>query len=251
LSLLRRALRLFVLAFWLLLGLLILGLVFPWLGLGTRLRIKQQWSRILLWMCGLKVTVRGCQPARGAVLWVANHVSWLDIFVLNAVRATTFIAKHEIRSWPLIGWLVAGADTIFIERGRRHAVHRVGLEMQRRFESGQAVGLFPESKTSPGLVVLPFYANLFEPAKRSHVTIQPVALRYFHHGVRSVFASFVGEETFMGNLWRVLGESGLSVEMVFLEPLSSETVAELKRTDLAQLARTSIQDVVAVGHGDN
>lgn len=229
---------------WVLGGLLTLSLVFPWLSQQARLAVKRFWARVLLRLCGIKLSVSGHPPEPGPVLWVANHVSWLDIFVLNHVRSTTFIAKHEIRHWPVLGWLVAGADTIFIERGVRHAVHRVGLAMENRFEEGQAVGLFPEGTTSTGFDVLPFYANLYEPARRMAVPIQPIALLYSHRGQRSDFASFVGEESLMQNLWRVLGTTGVSIEMVFLPVMAGNTLGQHKRNELASLTRQDIRSVL-------
>jgi 1-acyl-sn-glycerol-3-phosphate acyltransferase len=184
--------------------------------------------------------------ATGPVLWAVNHVSWLDIFVLNIVRSTAFVAKKEIRHWPVIGWLAAGADTIFIERGFRHAVHRVGMAMKQRFERGQAVGLFPEGTTSEGFDVLAFYANLFEPAREPEVVIQPVALRYYHHGQRSAMPAFVGEESLLQNLWRVLGASGVSVELVFLPPIAGAHEDKPPRAELAKLARASIRQTVVL-----
>jgi len=229
---------------WVLGGLLTLSLVFPWLSQQARLAVKRFWARVLIRLCGIKLSVSGHPPEPGPVLWVANHVSWLDIFVLNHVRSTTFIAKHEIRHWPVLGWLVAGADTIFIERGVRHAVHRVGLAMENRFEEGQAVGLFPEGTTSTGFDVLPFYANLYEPARRMAVPIQPIALLYSHRGQRSDFASFVGEESLMQNLWRVLGTTGVSIEMVFLPVMAGNTLGQHKRNELASLTRQDIRSVL-------
>lgn len=229
---------------WVLAGLLILALVFPWVSRQVRLAVKRLWSRVLLWLCGIRLDVSGHAPQSGPVLWVSNHVSWLDIFVLNHVRSTTFIAKHEIRHWPILGWLVAGADTIFIERGVRHAVHRVGVAMESRFEAGQAVGLFPEGTTSTGFDVLPFYANLYEPARRMAVPIQPVALLYSHRGRRSDFAAFVGEENLMQNLWRVLGTTGVSIEIVFLPTMAGNTLGQHKRSEIASLTRQDIRSVL-------
>lgn len=229
---------------WLFAGLLTIGLVFPWLGLNARLAIKRRWSSTLLALCGIKLRVSGHAPEQGPVLWVVNHVSWLDIFVLNHVRSTAFVAKQEIRNWPLIGWLVAGADTIFIERGFRHAVHRVGLAMEKHFAGGLAVGLFPEGTTSTGFDVLPFYGNLLEPARRAGVPIQPMALVYRHHGRRSEFAAFVGEENLMQNMWRVLGTTGVSIELVCLPALSADQVQQFKRNELASMARQTIRGVL-------
>jgi 1-acyl-sn-glycerol-3-phosphate acyltransferase len=244
LNVLRFAVRAPLITAWVFFGLFIIGFFFPWVGLSGRLAIKRQWSRGLLGLCGMRVEISGHPELTGPVLWAVNHVSWLDIFVLNVVRSTAFVAKQEIRHWPLIGWLAAGADTIFIERGFRHAVHRVGLAMQARFDRQQAVGLFPEGTTSEGFDVLSFYANLFEPARREDVVIQPVALRYSHHGQRSALAAFVGNESLLKNLWRVLGERGLSVQLVFLKPIAEVDQEKPRRADLAKQTREAIRQAV-------
>jgi len=95
----------------------------------------------------------------------------------------------------------------------------MGSAIRKCFDNGEAVGLFPEGTTTEGFGLRPFFASLFEPAREAGVDIQPVALRFYHHGERSSFAAFVGEETLVANLWRVLGATGLSVEVVFLPVL--------------------------------
>ncbi len=241
----RFTLRVVLVTCWILCGLLTIALTYPWIGLSGRLSAKKYWSKILLGLCGVRVTQKGDPILRGGVLWVVNHISWLDIFFLNGVRATAFIAKSEIRRWPVLGWLVSGAGTIFIERASRHAVHKVGLAMQTHFAREQAVGLFPEGTTSSGFDLLPFYANLFEPARKAAVQIQPVALLYFHQGQRSDLAAFVGEQTLLDSVWCVLSAKGLSVEMHFL-PLILETqvVNAPPRAELGRLARHAIAEVV-------
>jgi len=193
-------------------------------------------------MCGVKIKVIGQASMTGPVMWVANHVSWIDIFVVNAVRATAFVAKSEIRSWPVAGWLAVGAGTLFIDRGQRHAVHEMGQSIDICFQRGDAVGLFPEGTTTEGLGLRPFHASLFEPARQAGVPIQPVALRFLHHGERSGFAAFVGEETLVANLWRVLGTTGLSVEVVFLPalPASGAGPEGPTRLELSRMAREAI-----------
>lgn len=239
-KLLRFSLRIAAALVWVLLGLLLIAVAFFWIGLRGRMWAKKWWSFVLLRICGIRVSQSGQPVQNGPVLWVVNHVSWLDIFVLNCVRATAFVAKSEIRSWPLIGWLAYGADTIFIERASRHAVHKVGLAMQKRFERHQVVGLFPEGTTSQGFDVLPFYANLFEPARKSGVVIQPVALRFYHHGRRSDFAAFVGEQTLVQNMWEVLGGTGVSIEMEFLPVIWDGTAPAPVRAELSKHAHQLI-----------
>lgn len=230
---------------WVLIGLLTLLLISPLVGHKARLEIKQRWSGALLRLCGVEVSYTGVPLSQGPALWVINHVSWLDIFAVNHVRAAVFIAKSEIRGWPLLGWLVAGADTIFIERASRHAVQKVGRAMQDKFDRGQVVGLFPEGTTSSGYDLLPFYANLFEPARRARVPIQPVALLFFHLGKRSDFAAFVGEENLMQNLWKVLGGTGVRIEVEFLPPIwSPDGLAAPTRAELGRLAHQVLKQVV-------
>ncbi|RII99376.1 1-acyl-sn-glycerol-3-phosphate acyltransferase [Achromobacter sp. K91] len=245
-KLLRFVLRLFLVVPWILFGLLCVGLVYPLIGPKSRAWLNRRWSRCLMAFCGLRVVLKGEPRLTGPVLLVANHVSWIDIFVLNSARATSFVAKSEIRSWPIIGWLVAGAGTLFIERGQRHAVHAMGESMQARFKQGDAVGLFPEGTTSAGFELLPFHASLFEPARSAAVEIQPVALRFLQHGKRSGYAAFVGEESLVANLWRVLGVTGLAVEVVFLPPLAARHPdgSLPTRLELSHQARDAILSVL-------
>lgn len=241
---LRFCIRLLGVLCWVLAGLLLVVISFSWIGLRGRLAVKQWLSKMLLHICGLRVSRIGQPVLDGPVLWVANHVSWLDIFILNCVRATVCIAKSEIKHWPLIGWLVWGVDTIFIERASRHAVHKAGAEMQQRFACQQVVGLFPEGTTSSGFSVLPFYANLFEPARKAGVPIQPVALRFYHHGKRSDFVAFVGEQTLLQNLRKVLGGTGVSVEIAFLPVIWDGTAPAPVRAELSRQARQLIDEAV-------
>lgn len=245
-KLLRFVLRLFLVVPWILFGLLCVGLVYPLIGHKSRAWLNRRWSRCLMAFCGLRVVLKGEPRLTGPVLLVANHVSWIDIFVLNSARATSFVAKSEIRSWPIIGWLVAGAGTLFIERGQRHAVHAMGESMQARFQQGDAVGLFPEGTTTEGFELLPFHASLFEPARSAAIEIQPVALRFLQHGKRSGYAAFVGEESLVANLWRVLGVTGLAVEVVFLPPLAARHPdgSLPTRLELSHQARDAILSVL-------
>jgi len=242
---LRFSLRALIVLTWVILGLLVILLGFPLLKHPGRLLAKQYWSVVLLWLCGVQVSHSGTPLLNGPVLWVVNHVSWLDIFAVNTVRAVVFIAKSEIRHWPLLGWLARGAGSIFIERASRHAVQKVGREMQDIFELGQVVGLFPEGTTSQGYDLLPFYANLFEPARRANVPIQPVALLFFHHDKRSDFAAFVGEQTLIQNLWKVLGGKGVRIEVEFLAPIwVPDGLPAPARAELAARAHQLLREVL-------
>lgn len=237
--------RLTLLITWMFGGLLTVMAAFPWLGPRPRQWLIRHWSRVLMACCGVKIRCRGQPKREGAVLWVANHVSWVDIFVMDSVRAVSFIAKSDIRKWPLIGWLVAGAGTLFIERGRRHAVRAVGHQMSARFARGEAVGLFPEGTTSPGTDVAPFHASLFEPALRAGVDVQPVALLFLHRGRRTTRYAFVGEQTLVHNIWNLLTVTDTVVELVFCPVTSAAECEQLGRARVAQRSERMIREVVA------
>ena len=230
--------RLVLVSVWIVLGLLAELLLFPLLQRSARRRVVQVWSRWLMALCGVRMEVRGTPVLQGAVLWVANHVSWVDIFVLNSVRTTSFVAKSDIRRWPVIGLLVAWAGTLFIDRTHRRAMHRANQQMQECFDQGDAVGLFPEGTTTDGSRVQPFRAGLFQASVQAAVPVQPVALRFLRGGRPAPELAFVGEQTLVANLWFLLGAWGVSVECTFLRPL--EPTGGLNRSHLAQQAHQAV-----------
>jgi len=200
----------------------------------------------LMACCGVSIRCRGVPVGDGPVLFVANHVSWVDIFVMNSVRPVSFIAKSDIRKWPLLGWLVAGAGTLFLERGRRYAVRSVGHQMLARFQRGEAIGLFPEGTTSLGLDVAPFHSNLFDPALRVGVDVQPVALLFQHRGRRTTRFAFVGDQTLLHNLWHLLTTTGTMVEMIFCPVISVAESGQLGRAGVAARAHSLIAEHVRI-----
>jgi len=241
---LRFTLRVIPVIVWLLLGLLTVTLVFPLAPGRWRSALNHSWSRALMTLCGVNIRVLGTPVLDAPVLWVANHVSWIDIFCLNHVRSTAFVAKREIRAWPVIGWLVAGAGTIFIERGNRQALRHVSEAMQQRLHCGEAVGLFPEGTTSAGFDVMPFHASLFEAAIRVRADIQPVALRFYHRNKRSDIAAFTGDQTLVANMWRLLGTTGVRVDLVFLASQRAAQCQEQGRHGMAVATQRAIRAAV-------
>jgi len=231
---LRALIRLPFVLLWLISCLLCVATIYPLVPRPLRSRMNRAWSRLLMRLIGVRVTVRGQPCLDGAVLWVANHVSWIDIYILAGVRGILFIAKSEIRKWPVLGWLVAKVGTVFLQRGQRNSLKLVTEQMAQCFGQGEALGLFAEGTTSSGLDVLPFHASLFDPAMRSYVSIQPVALRFFHQGQRSDLAAFIGEETLVHNLWTLLRTRGVAVEAVFLPLLTAGDYAQWSRAQVAQ-----------------
>jgi 1-acyl-sn-glycerol-3-phosphate acyltransferase len=203
-------------------GMAVMALRFPSLDAAGRQARIQWWSAGLLRAVGVGLRVRGT-PRPGATLLVANHVSWLDIAALHAaVPQARFVAKADIHRWPLLGWLVAGAGTLFIERERKRDALRVVHTMADALRAGQTVAVFPEGTTGPGPELLPFHANLLQAAIATETPVQPAVLRFADaHQRFSPAVEFVGDTTLVQSLWRVATARGLVAHVDLLAPQGS------------------------------
>ena len=219
------------------LGVLLVAGVQRWLSPQRRLAQKQRWSRQLLAILGVRLDARlsGIVPAS---LLVANHVSWLDIYALNAARPLAFVAKDEVRAWPLVGWLAARTDTVFLRRGSRAAIGTANAAIGELLGAGQDVALFPEGTTTDGTRLLDFHPALLQPAVDGGRPLQPVALAYFDAaGRRSVAPVYAGETTLWQSLKALLACRELTVCLRATPPLDARRA---DRRELAQAARAAI-----------
>lgn len=202
------------------------------------------WSAGMMRLFGFRLTRVGT-PLTGATLFVANHVSWMDIVTLHSQRMMGFVAKREIRGWPVVGWLAERGETIFHQRGSQESLGGVLHEMLSRLRAGRSVGVFPEGRTRDGVEIGPFHARIFLAAVEANVAVQPVALRYGRHGVAQAVVAFAPNESFMANFVRMIGEPSREGEVVFLEPILPDDAVGRRR--IAGLARDRI---VAAMHAD-
>jgi 1-acyl-sn-glycerol-3-phosphate acyltransferase len=230
-------------------GLAISGLIFPWLDQRRRNRITGAWSRGLLRICGTRLVVSGTtldpqlarygvQPGTSGRLLLANHISWIDVFALLGAMPSRFVAKSEIGTWPLIGWLVTLVGTLYLERGRRHAVAAMNQRVRERIAAGENVVVFAEGTTTDGFSLLPFHSNLIAPALEIGCTIWPVALRYTDRGVQTAAAGFVGEMGLVTSLWNILVARDITIEVAYLPAVP--VTPGCTRHHIAHLARIAI-----------
>ncbi|MDX5411267.1 MAG: 1-acyl-sn-glycerol-3-phosphate acyltransferase [Thauera sp.] len=161
----------------LVLGALTIALVYPFTRRPTHQSLRRRWSRALLKVLGIELDTRGEAVAPGCML-VANHISWVDIFVINALAPAAFVSKAEVRAWPLIGWLAAKNDTIFLRRGSRGHARIINAETATLLDAGCNVAIFPEGTTTDGSRLLHFHAALIQPAIACAHPVQPLALQY-------------------------------------------------------------------------
>jgi 1-acyl-sn-glycerol-3-phosphate acyltransferase len=184
--------------------------VYPRASLRSRLALKKRWSRRLLRILGIRVEVSGRVGQRSLI--VANHVSWVDIFVLNATFPTAFVAKAEVRRWPFFGWLAAKTDTLFIERGKGRQAQQMSAVMAGLLGEERRVAFFPEGTTTDGSKVLAFHAALFQPAIEAGAHVQPVAIRYVDAAGRpSTEVAYAGDTSFLSSLATILSLNEIRV----------------------------------------
>jgi 1-acyl-sn-glycerol-3-phosphate acyltransferase len=202
------------------------------------------WSDALVRRFGFRIRRFG-EPLPGAVLYVANHISWLDIELMHSQRPVSFVAKSEIARWPFVGWLASRAGTIFHRRGSTDSLAIVMAKVVERLKAGVPVGVFPEGGSGHGEKVGTFHARIFQTALDASVPVQPVALRYGRDGRQDPGVPFGRKEGFFPNFLRVLGNPPMDAEIHFLEPVGATPDA---RRRMAEQSRERI--VRALGYGD-
>lgn len=247
---LRTIFRLLRVSLHLLQGCVTVGFFYPWLSEALCLALKKRWSRQLLAMLGVRLRYLGELQGNADLpngLIVANHISFLDIFVVNAIAPTAFVSKDDVRNWPLIGWLCQRTDTLFLERGSRSAAQRARENLIDHLRRGKRVALFPEGTTSCGDTVRPFHSALLQSAIDAGATVTPIALRYrTAEGEHSTAPAYVDEISLLECLRAIADQKSLYAEVTALEPL---TTAEVNRRQLSAHAHRMIAHTLH-GHAD-
>lgn len=227
-------------------GLLTTGLVYPRIAPKTRAAITQTWAAKMLRILNITLTVSGTPPDKNTTKFflVANHVSWLDIFVINATQPSRFVAKSEIRDWPIAGWLCEAAGTIFVRRTKRSDTTRINAIIHDVLDSGDTVAFFPEGTTTRGDRLLKFHTSLFEPAVANQAVVIPAAIRYCDaNGAPSGATIFVGKVTFSQSISDIIAERNLQATIMFAPGIA--TVGKNRR-ETAEAAEDAIAAMLNV-----
>lgn len=222
-------------------GCVTVALFYPWLAEQHRLALKKRWSRQLLAMLGVRLRYRGQLQSDATLpygLIVSNHISFLDVFVVNAISATAFVSKDDVRNWPLIGWLSTHTDTLFLERGSRNAAQRARESLAAHLKRGKRVALFPEGTTTRGDTVLPFHSALLQSAIDAGTTVTPVVLQYRSvDGRQSDAPAYVDDISLVECLRSIADAKYLYAEVIAHAPL---TTADVDRRQLSAHAHRII-----------
>lgn len=228
----------------------ILRALFPRASSARKRALVQWWSAKLMRIVGVEVRPEGepqGETEAGAMI-AANHVSWLDIFVVSSVRPTRFIAKSEIRDWPIAGWIVERSGTLFIRRERRRDTARINELVRAALAEGDRVGLFPEGFTTEGDRLLAFHSSLFEPAVANSAHVHPCAIRYEHaDGSRCRAIAYVGETSFMESLGLVIRNRGVVARIGFAPVVET---AGRGRREVAAEAQAAVATLLGLAPAD-
>jgi 1-acyl-sn-glycerol-3-phosphate acyltransferase len=208
------------------------------LGASAVRRVALMWFRGVARLASLRIKVHGAPLGQTGTLYVCNHVSYLDIPVLAVLTDAAFVAKDDVKDWPLFGLCSKLYRTLFIRRDAREALGQ-RAEMAARLAAGDSLMLFPEGTSSDGIHVLPFKSALFAVADAApgadQPRVQPVSIAYTRYadgrpldrGLRALYAWY-GDMTLLPHLVSVFGLRGAMVEVTFHTPVQARDFAGRK-----------------------
>jgi 1-acyl-sn-glycerol-3-phosphate acyltransferase len=213
--------------------------VFPVLPIKLRKKMVQHWCIRLLRILKVKVIIHG-DPSTllgtKPYLLVSNHISWLDIHIINSIRPVIFVAKADVSKWPIFGYLASMLGTIFLKREKLSDIKRVIQLMKDKLANQEVVAIFPEGTSSDGKSVLPFKSNLFESAHQAGVNVLPITIQYKENGQYSNRAAFIGDMELIDSIKNILKSNHLVVHVHLSDSLSGH----LTRQELASRAHQMV-----------
>lgn len=236
--------RLLGLLFHVVAGLRMIALQYPKKNRETQARLLQAWSLKALRVLNIDLIKSGHTPETLTpknTLVVGNHISWLDILLVNSTTVSSFVGMQEIRRWPVVGWLAVNVGTIFIDRKNRSDSLRVNSALSAALISGKSIAFFPEAKTTLGVNLYPFKTALFEPILMSQGQILPFYIKYTHAGQYTAKPSFFGM-SFFASLFNILSVPNLQAEIGYIPPFQALPSQFENRFELAQFTQKLIAD---------
>jgi 1-acyl-sn-glycerol-3-phosphate acyltransferase len=229
-------------AFHLLCGLYWVGIAFPFFSQKRRRWVRYRWSSELLKLFAFDLRISGTLPSCAGLI-AANHVSWVDIFAINALTPVAFVSKDDVIHWPIIGTLAKNNETIFLQRGSRGHAHTIGHEMAERLQAGNWLAMFPEGTTTDGTYLHPFHGALLQPAIDANVPVTPVAISYLDaQGQRSLLPAYTGDTSLWECFCAMLSARQLVVHLEIGTPVLIEPASGSRgRKELAQNLHDQIE----------
>lgn len=243
---LRRAYRLPRLVLHAAWGMILAGTVPRWCSPAQWDRTISRWSAKLLRILCVRLSIIPTAQKMDSVLLVANHISWLDIFVIHAAQRVHFVSKAEVRRWPAAGWLAWKIGTLFIERTKKSDTARINREMRAILEQGGCVAVFPEGTSSDGRQIRRFLPSLLQPAVDLGLPVVPAAVRYRQpDGSHCDAANYIDRMSFAESLWRIAGTPAIHAQLEFgavQKGGDRRSLALAAQTEVARLLGVAVMD---------
>lgn len=221
-------------------GLFICGFILPRVDARRRDLTISRWCKSLLAVLNIRIITHGTLPDINVTgtMFVANHVSWVDIHAVNSVRAVRFIAKSEIRGWPVFGWISEKVNTLFTERTKRSDAGRMVELTADCLRAGDCMCFFPEGTTSDGTELKAFKGSLLQAAINAEAQIWPVTIRYPNaDGSANTEMAYYDNISLLQSIKQVLAQRSPAVELHFSPPIAAQSH---ERRSLSLLARQAI-----------
>ena len=221
-------------------------LFFLFLSPKSRDNLIQAWSRQLLKILKIKVVIHGDQTfinSQQGYLVVSNHISWLDIHVINTMKPVVFVAKADVANWPIFGWIAKMIGTIFVKREKLSDLKRVIKDIKLQLQTQQPVCIFPEGTSSDGRQLLEFRSNLFEAVAHSETMILPIALSYQENQKYSDRTAFIGDMGLIDSIKLIMQSDQIVAQIEVCAP----QLAQDSRQKTADQARQAILSTSCFG----
>lgn len=199
------------------------SLLLPSFRLKWRRLMTQTWARLLILIMGVRIRSFNREP-QGAFLLVCNHLSYLDIIVLQSQLDCAFVAKSEVATWPILGLIVRSVGTIFIGRRVGRHIQATLKEIQDTVAHGLGVVLFAEGTSTNGQTVSRFKSSLLETAAREKTPVRYASISYaVLPGEKPAEESVCwwGDMTFSDHLYRMLQMPSIDANVIYgVEPIA-------------------------------
>ena len=186
-------------------------------------KAKVWWLGKVLDLIGIDVEIIGKpieSPANGkGILFVSNHVSWVDIPLIGSLNQINFLSKAEVLNWPLIGLLAKGVGTLFIQRGSGDS-RKITQDIANNIKKGHSILFFPEGTTTDGGSVKTFHRRLFRTCELTDCMFQPVVIHYTIPNHTGNDVAFIGDDDFATHLWNLLKFKHIKATVEYLSPRS-------------------------------
>lgn len=221
------------------------SLFYPYFSQSVQRWLIKNWAIGFLNILNIKLHCNGKLPTikQQRVLFVANHISWLDVCTIIAACPTRFVAKSEISKWPIIGLLSKNVGTLFIKRAKRRDTLRINKSISDVLSTGDRVVIFPEGTTSDGTTLHHFHASLLQSAVTIRTQLYPLAICYRHiDGTISKEAAYVNH-SLLFSLRQILSQTRIDAELTFIDPIDTD---EKNRRELARLSEQAIANALSL-----